>query len=319
MQLIANDLSVHGQFHDYRGVRESFGTIHALRAVAKRFGRDIQCSRDLLYAEPLEGVPMSQAIGRLSRDQRRSMMSWLTSAGPFWDDLRQHGPDDFLECAGEIVTDSAVGEAAFRSLHAVQCALVSFVPSDWDHTPVEVALRHAEDEVADRIAMLPNWRTVSEAESGLAEAGMPMNTWTELQDSCAMRFTRLHLADDSFAELAGVPFARSSAERIFVLLGILDRRARAFDASGAPTTEARHIHKNYFSGENALFSDSSNTEKRDFHDRLTFPHPANPGESLWCPWHGKEHRSTLRLHFSWPFRPDEPVYVVYVGPKLTKR
>ena len=30
-------------------------------------------------------------------------------------------------------------------------------------------------------------------------------------------------------------------------------------------------------------------------------------------------RMTLRLHFSWPIRADEPVYVVYVGPKLTKR
>ena len=109
------------------------------------------------------------------------MMSWLTSRGPFWDDLRQHSPDDYLECGGEVVTDSAVGEAAFRSLLAVQCALVSFVPSDWDYTPVEVALRHAEDEVADRIATLPNWRTVSDVETGLAEAGMPTSTWNELQ------------------------------------------------------------------------------------------------------------------------------------------
>ena len=28
---------------------------------------------------------------------------------------------------------------------------------------------------------------------------------------------------------------------------------------------------------------------------------------------------TLRLHFSWPVRAGEPVYVVYAGPKLTKR
>ena len=319
MQLIANDLSVHGQFHDVGSFRKSFGTIQALRAVAKRFGRDIHCSRDLVNAEPFRGVPMSQAIGRFSRDQQRSMMSWLTSGGPFWDDLRRHGPDDYLECGGEVVTDSGVGEAAFRSLLAAPCALVSFVPSDWNYAPVEVALRHAEDEVPDRIAKLPNWRTVSEVETGLAEAGLPMITWDELEASCVMRFTRLCFAKDAFAKMAGVPFARSSAERIFVLLGIVDRRARAFDPNGAPTGEARHIDRDYFSGENALFTDSSPTEKRDFRSRLTFRHPKNLGTPIWCPWHGKERGSTLRIHFSWPIRHNESVYVVYVGPKLTKR
>ena len=319
MQLIANDLSVHGQFHDVQSFRESFRTIQALRVVARRYGRDIHCSRGLLNAEPFRGVPMSQAIGRLSRDQQRSIRSWLTSGGPFWNDLRQHGPDDYLECRGKVVTDSGVGEAAFRSLLAVQCALVSFVPSDWDYSPVEVALRHAADPVADPTATLPNWRTESEVETGLAKAGVPMSTWGKLEASCVQRFTRLCFAEDAFAKLAGVPFARSSAERIFVLLGILDQRARAFDPTGAPTAEAREIDRDYFSGENALFTDSSATEKRDFGDRLTFRHPANRGESIWCPWHGKERYSTLRLHFCWPIRHNEPVYVVYVGPKLTKR
>ena len=35
---------------------KSFGTIQTLRAVAKRFGRDIHCSRDLVNAEPFRGV-----------------------------------------------------------------------------------------------------------------------------------------------------------------------------------------------------------------------------------------------------------------------
>ena len=262
---------------------------------------------------------MSQAIGQLSRDQQRSLMSWLTSAGPFWDDLRQHSPDDYLECGGEIVTDSGIGEAAFRSILAVECALVSFVPSDWDYTPVEVVLRYGEGEIVDRKATLPNWRTVSEAETGLAEAGVPMFTWRDVEASCVTRFTRLRFAEDAFAKLAGVPFSKSSAERIVVLLGILDRRAGAFEPTGSPTPEARRIDRDYFSGENSLFSDSSASEKREFRDRLTFRHPTNPGESIWCPWHGKERSSTLRLHFSWPIRRNELVDVVYVGPKLTKR
>ena len=317
MQVIANELSVHAQFRDLRSFQESIGTVQALRKVAKRFGTDVQCNHALLQAEPLRGVPMSQAVGQLSRDQQRSLMSWLTSAGPFWDDLPRHGRDDYLECQGEIVTDSGVGEAAFRTLLAVECALVSFVPSAWDFTPVEVTLRDSE-RVADRTAALQNWRTVPDVENGLADAAQ-MRTWEDVEARCVAQFSRLSFASDAFAKLGGLPFAKSSAERIVVLLGILDRRARAFGPTGSPTAEAARIDQDYFKGSNALFSDSSASEKREFPGRLTFKHPAKRGKSIWCPWHAKERRLTLRLHFSWPILPNEPVYVVHVGPKLTKR
>ena len=103
------------------------------------------------------------------------------------------------------------------------------------------------------------------------------------------------------------------------LLSALDGFASEFDASGLRTPEGRRIYREYFSGEEAAFSDSSDSEKRRFRARLTFPHPDEPGESMFCTWHGKVSHMTLRLHFSWPVRADEPVYVVYAGPKLTKR
>ena len=56
---------------------------------------------------------------------------WLADKGPFWDVLRQHKPDDWLECNNTIVTDTAVGEAAFRKLNDIESALISVVPSDW--------------------------------------------------------------------------------------------------------------------------------------------------------------------------------------------
>ena len=105
-----------------------------------------------------------------------------------------------------------------------------------------------------------------------------------------------------------------------MLLGILDRFARSFDASGARTIEGQRIYQDYFTGgDNALFSDSSDDEKGDFGEALTFPHPDEPGSFLFCTWHGKVRHMTLRLHFSWPIACGKPVYVVYAGPKLTKR
>lgn len=269
--------------------------------------------------QPISGVPMSQAIGQFSRDERRSIMVWLTAGGPFWDDFMRHDPDDYFECGGEVVTNTAVAEAASRSLLAIQCALVSFVPSDWDFSPIRVVLRSGKDGSPDPVAEIQNWRTVSELEKGLADAESPINTWDELEVNCSTRFKRIHFSDSAFENLNGVPFARSSAIRILKLLEILDQRATSFDLGGVPTPESHRLNKDYFLGENALFSDSSETEKQRFKDRLTFKHPVNPELPIWCPWHAKEHHSLLRIHFSWPIRPDTPVYVVYVGPKLTKR
>lgn len=103
------------------------------------------------------------------------------------------------------------------------------------------------------------------------------------------------------------------------LLNVLDRYADAFDNGGGLTSEGKRIYRDFFTGQNALFSDSSDTEKSKFRGELTFKHPSEAGKSLFCPWHGKERHSALRLHFSWPVRFKEPVYVVYIGKKITRR
>jgi len=52
---------------------------------------------------------------------------------------------------------------------------------------------------------------------------------------------------------------------------------------------------------------------------MTFPDPDVQGETLFCSWHGKVKTPQYRIHFSWPVTAASPVYVVYVGPKITKR
>lgn len=290
-----------------------------MRNVARRFGRDVLCSRALANAEPMPDTPMQQAVQQLKLDERRALIVWLTRGGPFWNELRQHGVDDWLECRGELVTDSAVGEAAFRTLHGIHCGLASVTPSEWDYSPLEVVWCRDDEGLADQNASLVNWRDAAELEEKLQDTALPIRSWVDLQSVSAMRFRNLTFSIDCFDPLAGVPFAKSAANRILVLLDILDRFARAFDADGNRTPEGNQLYQAHFTGDNALFSDSSDSEKRNFRNDLKFPNPASPGSSLFCTWHGKERRLTLRLHFSWPIRAYEPVYIVYAGPKLTKR
>ncbi len=317
MELLANDLSIHGQFHDLPSFRAALARLMAIRASARRFGREVYCQRAFVAVEAQPGVPLQQTLGRLGESERRAVMQWLTHRGPFWDDLRQHGAGDWFECRGGIVTDTAVGEAAYRTLHGVTAGLVSVTPSDWSFTPVEVRWREPPDSLEDASVALDNRWNERDLERSLQAAELPITSWDDLRRRATPRFGRLTIAGDCFAPLAGMPFAPSAADRIRVLLDILDRFAGAFDAAGKRTLDGQRLYRNYFTGDNALFSDSSDTEKRDFRKELTFRHPNSPGGYLFCPWHGKA--SDFRIHFSWPVRSGEPVYVVYVGPKITKR
>ena len=317
MDLLVNDLSVHEQFHDIESFGKALARLMTMRNVARRLGREVHCQRAVLAINPIPGVPMQQAIGRIAdKNVQRAVMIWLTQGGPFWDDLRQHDADDWLEFRGKIVTDTAVGEAAFRTLHSIECGLVSVSPSDWEFSPVEVVW-HRRSE--DQAAAVENWYESAELERRLLGAASPVRSWVDLRNVSINRFRHLNFADNCFEPLHGVPFAKSSADRLLVLLDILDRLRDSFDDTGGLTTAGKQIRQDYFTGDKALFSDSSHGEKSKFRDELTFPHPNDAARVLFCTWHGKERHLNLRLHFSWPIASDKPVYVVYAGPKITRQ
>ena len=317
MELFANDRSIHGQFYDIPLFRDALARLMAMRNVAQRFGREVYAHSMLLTASPMPNMTMQQAVQRLKKDEQRSVMSWLTKGGPFWDDLRKHRSGDLLEYVDEVVTDSAIGEAAYRKLNAIECALVSLTPSDWDFSPIPVTWRREEE--VDQHIDLDNCREAVALEEMLSDKAPPIRSWDYLRDAATNRFRSLIFAEDCFKAHEKMSFVKSSAERLLVLCGILDRLARSFDADGSRSLEGQRIFQDHFTGDNALFSDSSSQEKHEFRNELTFPHPEISGESLFCTWHGKERHLTLRLHFSWPIRAGKPVYIVYAGPKLTKR
>ena len=291
-----------------------------IRKVAEQFDHKFYFNRLIVTTEPIPNLTMQQAISRFNKNEQRAAMGQLTRSGPFWDDLRRHREDDWMECEnGEIVTDFAVGEAAFRTLHGVCTNLVSLKPSNWDYSPIRVIWKYDLDGVQDQNINVENWRDAIDLENSLRSAPSSVLSWFDLQNVSKNRYERLVLADNCFEFLEGVPFSKSSADRIIFLLGILNCLVGTFDDAGIRTSEGNQIYQDYFTGDNALFSDSSDTEKHNFKERLTFPHPDNPKDPLFCPWHGKERQNMLRLHFSWPIRADKPVYVVYVGPKITKK
>lgn len=288
-----------------------------MREVAKRFGHAMYCHRNLASAQVTQDFLMQQVVQTMARDEQRALMGWLTRHGPFWEDAQQHSPHDYLECRGEVVTDTAVGEAAYCCFRDIQRDLISLSPSSWEFSPVIVSWIRDTDDQHD-IEVINHWE-LRTLETALRAAPEPLASWDQLADVSTTRYANLTFSPDSFAALRGCPFNKGAANRIMVRLNALDRLKICFDESGQRTAEGHRLYQKHFTGQKAWFSDSSETEKHDFEKELTFQHPERAGESLFCSWHGKVKTPQLRIHFSWPVRVTEPLYVVYIGPKLTRR
>ncbi len=259
---------------------------------------------------------MRQAVNRLPISNRRAFMNWLTRRGPFWEDQRVHGPDDYLECNGEIVTDTAIGEAAFNCLRGLDYRLVSMAPSSWTFSPVSVRL--CQNELEEDAIEVVNYWTSDELESALESEPVVMNTWDDVRELAENRFRNLTFTPECFAPIQGHPFVKSAAGRIVERLATLDTLKDCFDARGMRTTEGHRLIQDRFTGASAPFSDSSDTEKRKYRSELTFSAP-DTGDSLFCTWHGKiRGRPPLRIHFTWPVAATSKLYVAYVGPKITR-
>jgi hypothetical protein len=323
LQLIANELSFHGQFNDLPSFKAAIDRLMKLRIVARQFGREILCHRNFSHAVIMPATPLGQAIQAFSMDERRAFLAWIAQNGPFWDDNRTHCADDYLEHNGVVVTDTAVGEAAWCRLNSIEAELVSVTPSNWLCSPLDV-LWVSSNGQAKSVDVQNHW-DVTSLEKYLRIATPVLSSWAQLETVSRGRFTNLNYAQNTFTPLVGEPFVLAAANKILVILDVLNRFKTCFDANGARTQLGHEIYQEFFTGKKGdggrgpMFSDSSDTEKRDFKKELTFPSPLDPSIDLFCTWHGKVQTPQFRVHFSWPVKAKEPLHVVYVGDKLTKR
>jgi hypothetical protein len=322
LELLLNDLSLHGQFQDVVSFRTAIDCLLTMRRTARRFNRTIHCHRNILHGQVTPAMKMSQAIQELTVEQRRSLLQWITREGPFWEEFRKHCSNDWLEWNSKVVTDTAAGEAGWCCLNGIEQALVSLTPSDLNFSPVPIVWVIG-DGVSKNISVKNYWQAAP-LESDLRAAPMPLETWKQVGEIAVLRFKNLTFLPEAFRPLIGHPFVPGAAQRILVLLDILNQFKACFDVSGKRTLQGHKIYEEFFTGKKgeggrgALFSDSSDKEKSAFSGEMTFNHPDNARQKLFCHMHGKIQTPQFRIHFSWPIRADEPLYIAYVGPKITK-
>jgi hypothetical protein len=323
MGYIVNNLSLNGQFQDLTSFGNAVRKIMEIRSSIVSFGHALYCHKQMLHCNATPDTPLSKAVNSLTLDERRAFVLWLTQHGPFWEEDRRHAPGDWLETSLGIVTDSAIGEAAFCSLHGIKRSLISFTPSDWNESPIVV--NYVSDESDDQHVSVDNYWKKEQVDEVLQNTPVRLDSWQVLGEIVKTHCRKLTFSDETFTPLNGHPFNESAAERILFICTILNRLKSCFNEDGQRTSEGHEIYQNFFTGKKegggrgALFSDSSESEKDNFKSEMTFSIPGKKGKQMFCPWHGKVQTPQMRVHFSWPIQNDENMYIMYVGPKRTKR
>ena len=272
MDLLFNDLSIHQQFYDIDEFRNALVRLLNMREVVSQFGMALYCHRNITSAHVNPSMSVYEALQAFTHSQKRSLLAWFNRHGPFWEDIPEHGPDHWLEYDNAIVTDTALGEAAYCSTLGIDRRLVSLTPSNWEHTPLLVTMLNNET----MMLRVHNYWTVSELEIALREAEPPIASWQQLERLAISRFTHVRFSADAFHPLRGMPFSPTAAEYVQSRLHTLNAVMESRDEFGNFASAARPILKAHLAHGSAHFSDSSEREKVRFRNELSFPHPDRP-------------------------------------------
>ncbi|MEX1041177.1 MAG: hypothetical protein WDZ51_11125 [Pirellulaceae bacterium] len=318
MTFLLNEESLHGQFETSVDFVKAVETIMLIRECIRRSSRELSCHRSLANAKVTDTQYMAEAIQAMSREKRLAWTQWVSRAGPFWLDDREHTGDDWMETTEEtIVTNTAIGESAFCIANELERHLVSLTPSKWMEDQIAVTWVKGDED--RQLIVVPNHISRASVADVLATLPALFNSWESLGRIARDTFSHLMFADDAFEKLRPHPYHQGAAERLYIRLNVLDQLSNGFDQDGNRTSEADRLLAMHFTGEKAWFTDSSDSEKSGFASQLSFRHPSEPGKKITCTWHGKVKTPQLRIHFSWPITADISVYIPYVGPKLTKK
>ncbi len=321
MVLVINELSLHEQFNNLNEFSKALSLLMTQRKTAIKFGRDIFHYGNFHERKPNPNWNLYEAISKLDRNQRRAFFSWLSSKALWDNDFgKPHPGTEWLECCGDLVTDTALGEVGYRKIQGANWALVSFSPSQWNCSPIKVTRKKNDSDIGQDIEIQNFWEN-SVLSNELEKLEPLISTWSELRESSIRKFTKLSFTENCFEDLETRPFNSSTAINLENRFRTLNDLITETDSEGRRSPRGHELYSKFFTGGcKAHFSDSSDDEKREFRKKLTFPHPKYSGKPIFCPWHGKvKNHLQIRFHFSWPIKGGEPCYIVYVGQKITKR
>ena len=276
----------------------------------------LYCTRGMASVPIPSGIPLSHAAQKLPHDMRIQLLSWINKYGPFIEDDRIAIFEDLFFFENEDVTELGIGEAARRIRAKINTATLSptgNLSSRFGGDELDVVHGLLENPIA-RISV-PNYTDINRLVKILAGLVPAPKNWGELLEVCRSRFDLLHIGPNCDKTIARFPYIPAAGRRIISLLGILQQIMTETDSAGRLSQTGLELHKNYFTGEEACFSDESES-RRNQPKKFTFPDP-DGGNNFVCFWHGKVRTAAIRIYFDWPVEPGKRrIRIVYIGPHI---
>lgn len=298
---------------------EALTEVMRIRSLLNRVGCELYVCNALTTQDFGFANNLQSAVSGLSRDKRSLVLAWIdVSRRSYYTGTYQVAGDRILIC-GKDASMTALGEAGYRCLNGMDATSVSARIPAWCISPLPGEFSSGSEQ--SQTFELPNVWNTNAVQDQLAAHRAPILTWPQLSADCVEKFTSITFAADAFDEMRRRPFCKGDADRIMELLGILDFLKRDIDSNGVWSVPGKSQYESSFIGDSAPFSDSSDSEKNEFRERLTFRHPKISDADVFSPMHGKikTQAGPIRMHFTWPPIKGQDLIVSYIGPKLTMR
>ncbi len=313
MELFFNELSIHNQFQSKDDFKAAVHQFRMYREVVTNAGLRLYIHRNI-FERPTLGITFRKGIQKyFQRQQVRTLMNWFSKDGFFLPDDACADVEDRFVCyfpdgaeeKNKDVTESALGECAFRKIAGEDTGSISLEKSKFSWSPIKIILSKSDEE-----ALIDNDYTLYSLKERLDGLLPYMSSWPMLVERIE-HLPNITLEPYVKDKLIINPFSKNIAEGIYCCAKELSEMSTA-----ASLEQFNELFVKYATGTKARFSDSSAGEKRDFKAVLTFD---VDDEQRLCPYHGKIKIQQYRIHIV-----DRPAYqksirVVYIGPKLTKR
>lgn len=318
-KIIINDLSLKRQLDSVADLNQQLvATVKLISSlvVAREL---IRCSRSLINSVVCDGKPLIRHVAEsFDRDSRLQIMTWLTNHGPFWDDTRTEVDFDSFNYQGVDVTDQGLGEAGRLHFMGVSAWSYSFKGGEIDFCNTPISISHSLEDILVGSYDVDNVWDVCDVGEKLKALVVPPASWEEMLKVSIDSFKYLAFLSEPHLDLIATPFSRGASERIYLLLGVLNKIAQNTNDDGSRNEAAKNLYETFFVGEKPAFTDESDSNKKEFKKELTFVN--SDGEGVFAPWHGKINSPKIRIHFEWP-RPinQKIIKVLFIGPKITKK
>lgn len=319
MRWYLNDASLQGQFADraeFEGVLR--GLIFA-RARIPAIRQNLRSTRSLQEAMVASATNVRRALFELrDKELKAATFSWLDKTGPFVDDDRLDEVDDYFEYRDVEISATGLGEAARRTKAGTECTTYSFAGGTIDYSVSPLEVDHGlREERYGRYAVTNLWQTDALVDQALA-AEAPTQSWPDLVATARQRFVNLEIGPlNANPALASEPFEASIRDRSLELMKVLNDYVGHRNEDGAEGPAGRALVETFFTGDRALFTGESATNRKFFEQEMTFRRVS--GGRFFAHWHGKISHRHFRMHFEWPLeRSRKKLEIFYLGPKITK-